>query len=107
MYWYGVPHPVTRDNLATCIWQSRAHAVAANSRPYHAKAARLAASSYEMYDLERYTLRKGKCLLRSLPFQAISAFRYTAIAIDIAPHLIVPSFYLLAHIVPDAKPTWV
>jgi len=59
MYWYGVPHPATRDNLATCIWQSRAHAVAANSRPYHAKAARLAAASYEMYTLERYILRKG------------------------------------------------
>lgn len=62
MYWYGVPHPITRDNLATCIWQSRAHAVAANSRPYHAKAARLAATSYEMYTLERYTLRKGESL---------------------------------------------
>lgn len=62
MYWYGVPHPITRDNLATCIWQSRAHAVAANSRPYHAKAARLAATSYEMYTLERYTLRKGAFL---------------------------------------------
>lgn len=59
MYWYGVPHPVTRDNLATCIWESRAHAIAAHTRPYHTKAVRLAATSYEMYTLERYTLRKG------------------------------------------------
>ncbi|KAF8287382.1 hypothetical protein DL93DRAFT_2146838 [Clavulina sp. PMI_390] len=63
MYWYGTPHPVTRDNMATCIWQSRADAVAAISGPAHVKAARLAASSYEMYTLERYVLRKGK-----LPF---------------------------------------
>jgi hypothetical protein len=52
MYWYGTPHPKTGVNLATCIWQTRAHAVAANSRPHHIRAMRLAAASYEMYDLE-------------------------------------------------------
>ena len=47
-------------NLATCIWQSRAHAIKANSRPHHIRAMRLAAASYERYDLERYRLRKVK-----------------------------------------------
>lgn len=60
MYWYGVPDPKTGDNLATCIWQSRAHAVAANSRPHHIKAMRLAAASFAHYTLERYVLRKWK-----------------------------------------------
>ncbi|THH04389.1 hypothetical protein EW146_g10192, partial [Bondarzewia mesenterica] len=27
MYWYGIPDPETGLNLATCIWQSRAHAI--------------------------------------------------------------------------------
>lgn len=58
MYWYGVPDPDTGLNLATCIWQSRAHAVAANSRPHHIRAMRLAKDAYEVYDLERYVLRK-------------------------------------------------
>jgi hypothetical protein len=75
MYWYGTPHPTTGVNLATCIWESRAHARAANGRPHHVKAMRLAAAAYEMYALEvramrywedtqmlmmpqRYTLRK-------------------------------------------------
>ncbi|KAJ8514464.1 hypothetical protein ONZ45_g8020 [Pleurotus djamor] len=60
LYWYGIPSPETGMNLATCIWQSRKHAMAANSRPHHAEAMRLAAASYEVYDLERYTLRKTK-----------------------------------------------
>ncbi|TFY78482.1 hypothetical protein EWM64_g5532, partial [Hericium alpestre] len=29
MYWYGIPDAETGLNLATCIWQSRAHAIAA------------------------------------------------------------------------------
>lgn len=58
MYWYGTPHPATGLNLATCIWQSRAHAIAANSRPHHIRAMRLAAASYERYDLERHRLYK-------------------------------------------------
>ncbi|KDN44487.1 hypothetical protein RSAG8_05534, partial [Rhizoctonia solani AG-8 WAC10335] len=60
MYWYGVPDAETGDNLATCVWQSRAHAVAANSRPHHIKAMRLAAASFEYYRLERYALKKWK-----------------------------------------------
>lgn len=60
MYWYGVPDPISGLNLATCVWQSRAHAVAANSRPDHLKAVRLAASSYDVYELQRYVLRKEK-----------------------------------------------
>ncbi|KAI5120975.1 hypothetical protein M0805_006647 [Coniferiporia weirii] len=60
MYWYGVPDPTTGLNLATCIWQSRAHAAAANARPDHIRAMRLARDSYEVYDLERHVLRKSQ-----------------------------------------------
>ncbi|KAH9935605.1 uncharacterized protein B0H18DRAFT_418165 [Fomitopsis serialis] len=60
MYWYGTPHPETRMNLATCIWQSRKDAIAANSRPHHIRAMRLAAASYDHYTLKRYWLRKVK-----------------------------------------------
>ncbi|CEL61065.1 hypothetical protein RSOLAG1IB_04305 [Rhizoctonia solani AG-1 IB] len=59
MYWYGVPEE-SGDNLATCIWQSRAHAIAANSGPHHIKAMRLAASSFEYYTFEKFILRKWK-----------------------------------------------
>lgn len=60
MYWYGVPDLQTGLNLATCIWQSRKHAIAANSRPNHIHAMKLAAISYEIYKLERYRLSKVK-----------------------------------------------
>lgn len=60
MYWYGVPDPETGMNLATCIWQSRKHAAAANSRPHHIRAMMLAAASYEIYTLERHKLRKSR-----------------------------------------------
>ncbi|KAH7923722.1 hypothetical protein BV22DRAFT_1014785 [Leucogyrophana mollusca] len=60
MYWYGVPNEETGMNLATCVWQSRKHAIAANSRPHHIRAMKLAASSYEVYHLERYKLSKVK-----------------------------------------------
>jgi len=60
MYWYGVPDPETGMNLATCIWQSRKHAVAASSHPHHIRAMKLAAASYEIYTLERYKLRKSR-----------------------------------------------
>lgn len=60
MYWYGIPHPETGMNMATCIWQSRRHAIAANSRPHHIRAMKLAAESYEIYTLERYRLSKCK-----------------------------------------------
>ncbi|KAI0332349.1 hypothetical protein GY45DRAFT_497550 [Cubamyces sp. BRFM 1775] len=70
LYWYGTPHPVTGLNLATCIWQSRAHAAAANSRPHHIRAMRLAAASYERYELERHRLQKvkGETRLRIEPY---------------------------------------
>jgi len=58
LYWYGLPNPETGMNLATCIWQSRKHATAANSRPHHIQAMRLAAQVYDAYSLERYVLRK-------------------------------------------------
>ncbi|KAJ7497286.1 hypothetical protein FB451DRAFT_224018 [Mycena latifolia] len=58
MYWYGIPNQETGMNLATCIWQSRNHAIAANSRPHHIRAMKLAAESYEVYNLERHVLRK-------------------------------------------------
>lgn len=60
LYWYGVPNEVTGMNLATCIWQSRKHATAANSQPHHLKAMRLAAQAYDVYALERYRLQKVK-----------------------------------------------
>jgi hypothetical protein len=60
MYWYGIPNPQTGMNLATCIWQSRKHAITANSRPHHVRATKLAAASFEVYTLERHILRKAK-----------------------------------------------
>lgn len=60
MYWYGVPDPNTGLNLATCIWQSRAHAAAANARPNHIRAMRLAKDAYAIYALERHVLRKRR-----------------------------------------------
>jgi hypothetical protein len=70
MYWYGIPNPETGLNLATCVWQSRAHAIAAHSRPHHIRAMRLAVSSYDTYELERWTLRKtaGSRRLEVLPY---------------------------------------
>ncbi|THH27843.1 hypothetical protein EUX98_g6335 [Antrodiella citrinella] len=72
LYWYGIPHPKTGLNLATCIWQSRQHAIAANSRPHHVRAMRLAAASYERYELNRYRLSKvkGETTLRITPFDS-------------------------------------
>lgn len=60
MYWYGVPHPTSGVNLATCIWQSRTAARKAIGGPEHIKAMRLASVSYDFYRLERYVLRKVK-----------------------------------------------
>ena len=59
MYWYGAPDN-EGNNLATCIWQSRRHAIAANSRPSHIIAARLAVESFETWNLERHVIRKVK-----------------------------------------------
>ncbi|KAF9268869.1 hypothetical protein L218DRAFT_536443 [Marasmius fiardii PR-910] len=71
MYWYGIPSQETGMNLATCIWQSRNHAIAANSRPHHLKAMKLAKDSYEIYNLERYVLRKqkGDVHVEIIPFE--------------------------------------
>jgi hypothetical protein len=57
MYWYGVPDE-TGLNLATCIWQSRRHAIKAISGPKHLEAMKQAKGAYEVYDLERWVLRK-------------------------------------------------
>ena len=69
MYWYGTPDSEMGLNLATCVWQSRSHAIAANSGPNHIRAMRLTASFYQRYDLERWTLRKraGSRRLEVLP----------------------------------------
>jgi len=69
VYWYGVPDPATGENLATCIWTSRALAIKANSLPMHATAARFAKEAYALYDLERYTVKKlaGETKLRIEP----------------------------------------
>ncbi|KZV95131.1 hypothetical protein EXIGLDRAFT_834510 [Exidia glandulosa HHB12029] len=60
LYWYGVPDPESGLNTATCIWQSRKHAIAATSRPHHMRAMKLAAASYDVYSLERHVLRKRR-----------------------------------------------
>jgi hypothetical protein len=59
LYWYGAVNEAG-ENLATCIWQSRAHAIAANYNPKHAIAAKLASATYQVYALERYVLRKER-----------------------------------------------
>ncbi|CAD6568522.1 MAG: hypothetical protein CYPHOPRED_002686 [Cyphobasidiales sp. Tagirdzhanova-0007] len=63
LYWYGAVN-TARHNLATCIWQSRQYAIAANHNPKHALAAKLASATYEVYALERYILRKSKGVTR-------------------------------------------
>lgn len=75
MYWYGIPDQETGLNLATCVWQSRSHALAAHTRPKHIRAMRLAASSYASYELERWTLRKtvGSRGLEILPYDGRTA----------------------------------
>jgi hypothetical protein len=45
-----VPDERTGLNLATCIWQSRKHAVAGASKPSHIQAMRLAAESVRGLD---------------------------------------------------------
>lgn len=77
MYWYGIPDPETGVNLATCVWQSRAHAIAANSRPNHIRAMRLAGSSYETYEMQRWSLNKvaGSRHLEVVPFDLGTAGR--------------------------------
>ncbi|WVQ82401.1 hypothetical protein IAT38_004529 [Cryptococcus sp. DSM 104549] len=57
MYWYGVPDS-TGLNLATCIWQSRRHAIKAISGPKHMSAMKQTEGAYETYSLERWRLVK-------------------------------------------------
>ncbi|KAK8864204.1 hypothetical protein IAR55_001450 [Kwoniella newhampshirensis] len=57
MYWYGVPDS-TGLNLATCIWQSRRHAINAISGPKHRSAMKQTEGAYETYALERWVLSK-------------------------------------------------
>ncbi|WVN88155.1 uncharacterized protein L203_103356 [Cryptococcus depauperatus CBS 7841] len=59
MYWYGVPDE-TGLNLATCIWQSRRHAIKAISGPKHMFAMKQTEGAYETYSLERWVLSKER-----------------------------------------------
>jgi Ca2+-transporting ATPase len=87
MYWYGIPDPETGVNLATCVWESRAHAIAANSRPNHIRAMRLAGSSY---DMQHWTLRKpaGSRRLEVLPYDHLKVRHMTSDDSDI-PQIVV------------------
>ncbi|KAE8223709.1 hypothetical protein CF319_g3294 [Tilletia indica] len=66
MYWYGAPHPVTGENLATCVWTSRADAIQASKLPFHAEAAAHSLPAFRVFDLTRYAVRKvrGEAKLR-------------------------------------------
>ena len=59
MYWSGTSDS-EGNNLSTCIWRSRKHAIASNSHPHHIAAARLAAASYDSFTLERHVIKKVK-----------------------------------------------
>ncbi|BGP32708.1 hypothetical protein JCM10296v2_004491 [Rhodotorula toruloides] len=73
MYWFGTPFPSASErdvapidddlvdvNLATCIWNSRQDAIEAMRGEKHREAAKLASTTYETYQLERYIIRKEK-----------------------------------------------
>lgn len=66
MYFYGSPDPITGSNLATCVWTSRAEALAASALPLHAKAVVHARKAYASFELSRYRLTKleGETTLR-------------------------------------------
>ncbi|KDN45943.1 hypothetical protein K437DRAFT_111865 [Tilletiaria anomala UBC 951] len=57
-YWYATPDARTGENLATCIWTSRADAVRASRLRMHAIAAREAQQAFSDYDLYRYRVVK-------------------------------------------------
>lgn len=57
-YWYGVPDPSTGENLATCVWTSRAEAQVASRLRMHGLAARESRRVYEQYSLFRYRVVK-------------------------------------------------
>ncbi|KAH7436310.1 hypothetical protein KP509_05G012900 [Ceratopteris richardii] len=54
-YWYGSLNQ-ERECFATCIWRSREDAIKASKLPNHLKAASLASTMYDFYDLQRYWL---------------------------------------------------
>lgn len=58
MYIYGEPDKETGENVASCIWTSRADAIKASRLPLHAKAAKHAQAAYEKFDLARYKVVK-------------------------------------------------
>ncbi|KAK0555081.1 hypothetical protein OC846_000178 [Tilletia horrida] len=60
MYWYGAPHPITGENLATCVWTSRSDAIQASSLPFHAEAAAHSLPAFRVFDLTRYAVRKRR-----------------------------------------------
>lgn len=55
-YWYGILNE-RRECLAMCIWASREDALKALHKPAHREAMKLASVMYDMYTLERYSLR--------------------------------------------------
>lgn len=57
-YWYGAPSLESGRNMATCVWQSRAHAMVAMGGQKHVEAMGLAGRMYASYTLERYILTK-------------------------------------------------
>ena len=48
-----------RECLSFCLWEGRLQAERAAGGASHSRAARIAAETYERYDLERYELTKG------------------------------------------------
>jgi hypothetical protein len=59
-WWRDVPDPLTRKNLATCIWTTWNHAKQAGQLPMHAKAMNIVGDNYENWEVERYYLKVSK-----------------------------------------------
>ncbi|KAF9513192.1 hypothetical protein BS47DRAFT_1296646 [Hydnum rufescens UP504] len=60
IYWYGKLNPCTWNNLATCIWQSPAHAIPVNAQLYHRWPTKFTKVRYKTYELQRWVLTKEK-----------------------------------------------
>ena len=56
-WWQNPPDPLTRRNLATCVWTSWDDAKRAGRLPLHAKAMNATRESYEIWNVERYYLK--------------------------------------------------
>ena len=54
-YWFGEPDAEGR-NLATCVWQTREHAVKGGQGPAHRKASRATHSMYTAWKIDRHRL---------------------------------------------------